>query len=111
MFTGPSNKKKEKVVKEKKEEVKVKNVVEEKKEEVVEDIGDEIDIFSVLEDEEDMNELEKLLNSYNFEEDNVEEKLNKDYDKYEKELNLEDNLENSDLFNLINKKKEKKDGE
>jgi hypothetical protein len=111
MFTGPSNKKKEKVVKEKKEEVKVKNVVEEKKEEVVEDIGDEIDIFSVLEDEEDMNELEKLLNSYNFEEDNVEEKLNKDYDKYEKELNLDEKLENSDLFNLIDEMYEKKDGE
>ena len=115
MFTGPSNKMKQKEVK--KEEVKeeiekeVKEELPEKEE--VEDIKEAIDIFSVLDDDDDMNELDKLLNSYNFDDDsiNVEDELNKDYDKYEKELNLEDNLENSDLFNLIDEMYEKKDGE
>lgn len=115
MFTGPSNKMKQKEVK--KEEVK-EEIEEEVKEELpekeeVEDIKEAIDIFSVLDDDDDMNELDKLLNSYNFDDDsiNVEDELNKDYDKYEKELNLEDNLENSDLFNLIDEMYEKKDGE
>jgi hypothetical protein len=93
------------------EEEKVKEELPEKEE--VEDIKEAIDIFSVLDDDDDMNELDKLLNSYNFDDDsiNVEDELNKDYDKYEKELNLEDNLENSDLFNLIDEMYEKKDGE
>lgn len=105
MFTGPSNKIKQKEVK-KEEEKK-------KKKEPEEELKDEIDIFSVLDEEEEMNELDKLLNSYNFDEVdiNVEDKLNKDYDKYEKELNLDDKLENSDLFNLIDEMYEKKDGE
>lgn len=111
MFTGPSNKMKQKEVK--------KEEVEEKEEEIkleveeTEEVKEGIDIFSVLDEEEDMNELDRLLNSYNFDDIdiNVEDDLNKDYDKYEKELNLDDKLENSDLFNLIDEMYEKKDGE
>ena len=114
MFTGPSNKKK---VKEepKKEEVKEepKKTKKEKKEEVKEEVKEDIDIFAVLDEDSDMNELDKLLNSYDFdmEEPKIEDELNKDYDKMEKELKLSEKLENSDLFNLIDEMYEKKDGE
>lgn len=81
-----------------------------------------IDIFAELEnaDKEDVKKkkldnldaLDRLLNSYDFSktpELNVEDTLNKNYDEYENDTT--DNLNNSDLFNLIDIMYEKKDGE
>lgn len=112
MFTGPSNKKKVKEVKEEVKDEPKKGKKNKKEEEEVKE-KEAIDIFSVLDDDSDMNELDKLLNSYDFgiEETKVEDELNKDYDKMEKELKLNEKLENSDLFNLIDEMYEKKDGE
>lgn len=112
MFTGPSNKKKVKEVKEEVKDEPKKGKKNKKEEEEVKE-KEAIDIFSVLDEDSDMNELDKLLNSYDFgiEETKVEDELNKDYDKMEKELKLNEKLENSDLFNLIDEMYEKKDGE
>ncbi|MEG0408037.1 MAG: hypothetical protein RSB77_05680 [Bacilli bacterium] len=69
-----------------------------------------IDIFAELEK---ADALDQLLNSYDFSEDKPlnDKDLNKDYDKYEKELNITKELNDSDLFNLIDSMYDKKDGE
>ena len=64
-----------------------------------------IDIFAELESEE--NTLDDLLNSYTFDEDqNLDNKLSRNYDLYEED---EIELNDSDLFNLIDSMYEKRD--
>ena len=80
-----------------------------------------IDIFGELEKN---DALDDLLNQYDFKANNiykdddsssslVEDELNRNYDKYENELNKSytKELNDSDLFNLIDSMYDKKDGE
>lgn len=82
-----------------------------------------LDIFNELEKK---DALDDLLGNYNLKEDEesidepvddneslVEDELNRDYDNYEEELNesYKDDLNDSDLFNLIDSMYPKKDGE
>lgn len=83
-----------------------------------------LDIFNELEKK---DALDDLLGNYNLKEEDesyidestddseslVEDELNRDYDNYEEELNesYKDDLNDSDLFNLIDSMYPKKDGE
>ena len=85
-----------------------------------------IDIFAELEnasleeepvlesDDDNYDAFDRLFNSYDFSktpEPKVEDTLNKDYDELEKDINVDEKYNSSNLFNLIDEMYEKKDGE
>lgn len=93
---------------------------------VEEKIQAPIDIFAELEndsieeepvlelDNDNYDAFDRLFNSYDFSktpEPKVEDTLNKDYDELEKDINVEEKYNSSNLFNLIDEMYEKKDGE